>query len=362
MAQEDYKEVPLDRLQLDVENPRLPFDIELESHSTSRLLAEFYRRYNLVEIARSIVDKGFTPRHAEALLVVEDPTDQCSYIVIEGNRRLATLKLLTDQNCRNAAGIKGSEWDDLAEKASTRDLKQIPVIVYPDRESLDAYLGFRHITGPKPWRPEAKARFIAKLLRDGESVGDVARHIGSNHRTVRRYAEAYAIYHQALNASMPMDKVEAAFGVFYNALDREGIRAYLGLGRQVDIVTLPEVPVPPENMDELRELIGLLYGDSSRKLDRVIKESRELRMLSEVLSNDLARANLLRDRDLERAWRVGGGGRTELLGQLANLYSGLAEVNGKAREYSQDNSVKTKVEQIYDLVMDMANRYGVDAS
>ena len=362
MPQEKYREVPLERLRLDDENPRLPLDIDLASNPTSQLLKEFYRRYNLVELARSIVDKGFTPRHAEALLVVEDPSNEHLYIVVEGNRRLATLKLLTDRGSREAAGVSGSEWEDLAERALTQDLTQIPVIVCPNRKSLDAYLGFRHITGPKPWRPEAKARFIAKLLRDGESVGEVARHIGSNHRTVRRFAEAFAIYQQAFEANMPLDEVEAAFGVFYNALDREGIRAYLGLGPQSDIVSLPEAPINSDNIDELRELIGLLYGDSSRNLARVIKESRELRKLSEVLANELARANLIRDRDLERAWRVGGGGRTELLGQLADLYSGLAEVNGKAREYSQDDGVKVSVKRIYSLTIDMASRYGVDDS
>ena len=360
MPEEGYKEVPLNNLKLDPDNPRLPRDEELDSESEERLLREFFRRYNLTELARSIVDKGFTPRYAEALLVVEDPSCPCSYVVIEGNRRLATLKLLTNADSRRAAGITGLEWKELAEKAAETDLRQIPVIVYQDRSSLDDYLGFRHITGPKPWRPEAKARFIAKLLGDGETVGDVARRIGSNHRTVRRYAEAHEIYEQALGADIPMGGVEAAFGVFYNALDREGVRDFLGLGRQATIVALPESPVPPDRMDELHELIGLLHGDPSRDLKRVIRESRDLRKLSDVLANDRARANLLRNRNLERAWRVGGGGRIELLGQLSDLYSSLAEVSGKAVEYADDNEVREEIRRIHNVVMEMASRYRVD--
>ena len=362
MAQEEFREVPLGCLQLDPQNPRLPRDADWSSEPEVGLLRQFLRSYNLIELARSIVDKGFTPRHAEALLVVEDSSNADQYVVVEGNRRLATLKLLTCAESRREVGARGSEWEDLARDASRLDLKRVPIIVYPNRAALDDYLGFRHITGPTPWRPEAKARFIAKLLGGGDSVGDVARHIGSNHRTVRRYAEAYAIYSQAAEADIEMDTVEAAFGVFYNALDIEGIRGFLGLGRQMDINTLPEAPVPSDSMEQLRELIGLLYGDSSRDLVRVIGESRDLRKLGRVLANSRARANLLRDRNLERAWHVSGGGRDDMLGQLSDLYSRLAEVSGKSMEYAEDDEVRSEVRRIRDLVLDMVKRYRIPPS
>ena len=59
MPGEKYREVPLSKLRLDPENPRLPTDGEWTSESEQRFLREFYRRYNLIELARSIADKGF---------------------------------------------------------------------------------------------------------------------------------------------------------------------------------------------------------------------------------------------------------------------------------------------------------------
>ena len=360
MPEEDYKELPLSQLELDPDNPRLPRDSASAAASEDQFLSEFVKRYNLLELARSIADKGFTPNHAEALLVIKHPSRTDHYVVVEGNRRLAVLKLLTSQERREASGATSTEWTALAEKAGGRRLETVPVVVYPDRGTLEDYLGFRHITGPRPWRPEAKARYIAQLLGHDKTIEEVVRRIGSNRRTVRRFAEAHAIYTQAIEKGIPMDQAELGFGVFYNALDQEGVREFLGLGRQVDITGLPESPVPADHLEDLRVLLQLLFGDSSQSVERVITESRELRKLGQVLANPPARANLLRDRELDRAWRVSGGGRDELLGVLKDVHFQLATVNGQATEYSNDAEICKGVQRVCKLANDMADRYGVD--
>ena len=281
------------------------------------------------------------------------------FVVIEGNRRLATLKLLTSAENRRLAGVSTREWQTLATEASGLDTDRVPVVVYPDRESLDDYLGFRHITGPTPWRPEAKARFVVKLLRNGERIGEVARRIGSNHRTVRRYAEAHVIYMQAAGAGIPMESAEASFGIFYNALDEQGVRDFLGLGPQANIQGLPESPVSRDKMTDLRQLVEYVHGDATRGIPRVIKESRELRKLGQVLANERARANLLVDRDLERAWRVSGGGRADLIGALIHIHERLSQVNGQAYMYLDDEGIKDEVLRVYELAENTAKSYGV---
>lgn len=361
MSAEQYLDVPLNRLRLDPQNPRLPRDQDWSLCSEPELLKELYLRYNLIELANSMADKGFKPRHAEALLVVATPETSGEYMVVEGNRRLATLKLLTSAELRRKARVS-PQWHELAEKAKLQELDPAPVIVYGEREELDDYLGFRHITGPTPWRPEAKARFIDRLLGSGESIGEVARRIGSNHRTVRRYAEAHAVYSQALEQGMDMDQVEKAFGVFYNALDQAGIRQYLGLGKQSDINTRPENPIPNDFLDNLRELISLLYGDEERSLKKVITESRELRELGEVLLDERGRASLLSDRDLSEAYRLIGGGHRELIALLNAAYSRLAQANGQAREFRDDAEIREEVARICRLVMDMRERFQLDSN
>lgn len=359
MAEEQFGDVPLEHLSLDPLNPRLPNDRDWTAASEDDLLHWFERRYNLLELARSIADKGFRPRHAEALLVVEDPPGSQRFVTVEGNRRLATLKLLLSADRRAAVRIRSSEWDELATSERLEGLQErVPVVEYPNREALNDYLGFRHITGPTPWRPEAKARFVAKLLGHGETIDAVVKRIGSNHRTVRRLIDAHAVYVQAQNAGYSMEGVEAAFGVFYNALDRPGIREFLELAPQSVITSHILDPVPDSAMDNLRELIGFLYGDDDG-LEKVIVESRELKKLEEVLADSRALANLRAHRDLDGAWHVSGGGRQELMTLLDDAHRALVQVNGQALEYSDDVDIQEEVTRIRNLVMDMVERYRV---
>ncbi len=360
MSSEQFRELPLSDVLLDASNPRLPRDVAADDLSQDELLRLMARHYHLAELAQSIADKGFAPRQAEALLAIADPDHPGKFTVVEGNRRLATLKLLSDPRARRVAGVRENEWESLASAATEFELSTVPVIVYPDREALNTYLGFRHITGPKQWRPEAKARFIAHLLRGNEEIGSVARRIGSNHRTVRRLAEAHAVYSQALAANISVDGIEQGFGVFYNALSEPGIRTFLGLSPQKDINSLPVDPVAEQNLDRLSDLVSLLFGDSDQQVQSVIAESRELRKLGSVLVNDTACANLMRDRNLDRAWRLGGGGRQEFIALLIDLRARLGEVSGQSVIYSTDSDIVDHVATIYQVAKDMAKRYGVD--
>ena len=356
---EDYRDVPLNKLRLDSHNPRLSRELGDDDRTPDRLLREFAQRYNLIELARSIADKGFTPRQAEALLVVKDDSTSNALTVVEGNRRLATLLLLTDPRNRRICQV-GSEWNHLATTAMQHDLHSAPVIVYQTRDELDDYLGFRHISGPTPWRPEAKARFIDRLLSRDVTIRDVARRIGSTRPTVRRYAEAYIVFEQAGNHGLDMKIVETGFGVFYNALGYEGHREFIGLGAQGPPDVRPRDCVPTLPKDRLSEFIALLFGDDSQGLSKVIGESRDLSKLSRVLEDPIARVNLLRDRDLDRAWRTTGGGKDDIIGLLRDLYVRLAEVNGQAREYRDYQDVKDEVSRVCVIARDLAERYNVE--
>jgi hypothetical protein len=79
-------------------------------------------------------------------------------VVVEGNRRLAALKMMT----RARAKEKGvsHRWTELIKgyKAGAFDqLKEIPYILKKSRKEVRAYIGYRHVTGIKEWYPAEKA-------------------------------------------------------------------------------------------------------------------------------------------------------------------------------------------------------------
>src|SRR5215210_5004329 len=82
---------PLDALSLELDdrNPRLAPD-EVGS-SQSELIQIFLQRFNLDELAESIIASGF-----EAFDPMIGWTHDGSVTILEGNRRLATIQLLRD--------------------------------------------------------------------------------------------------------------------------------------------------------------------------------------------------------------------------------------------------------------------------
>jgi len=74
-------------LLLDPQNPRIPDSGE--SLSQRDLLADLVTNDKVYELAKGIVENGYYP--VEALIFVEE---QKNKYVVEGNRRLAALKLL----------------------------------------------------------------------------------------------------------------------------------------------------------------------------------------------------------------------------------------------------------------------------
>ena len=144
----------VEKLDFDRSNPRFPAAVA--QGPIADLLQRFVRDERLLEVIESIGNHGFFP--GEPLLVVPDGQ---RYRVVEGNRRLAALKLLIKE-LDPPAGRKTIE--DAVEAATFRPEKAA-CLVFDDEKEILRYLGFRHITGIKAWSALQKARYAARMYQ-----------------------------------------------------------------------------------------------------------------------------------------------------------------------------------------------------
>jgi hypothetical protein len=277
-------------LRFDLKNPR--FDREFSSDD--EVLRFLIRNADVDELVTSMQSAGWVD--FEPMIVDGDN------IVLEGNRRLGALRLLTNEDTRNRLGYKipnDGTLPSLPEKVRVRWVA--------DRSEARAFIAFKHINGPFKWDALAKAKYAAKWLEDGEKIEKVARQIGDTHNTVLRLVNGFRVLTQAIDHGFSIDDITASrfnFSHLYTALARPSSRAFLGLSENPNTL-LDKSPVPTTNEKQLEALMGWLFGQSKQGRQHVIKsQNPDLNRLVKVLASEAARSVLVSTKDFARAFEV----------------------------------------------------------
>ena len=334
----------IDDLNLDPLNPRLGRANTGADLRQSKIL-NLMKGWTLDELATSFVESGYWPQ--EALIVVEEPLyGKDSWVVVEGNRRLAALKYLF-------LAAKGepveAKWDELAEGLQPDDelFTEIPVIKISDRADVESFLGFRHVTGIKEWKPAEKAQFIAHLIeKSGLSYDEVRRKIGSKTPTVRQNYISYRLLLQMEGEEeIALEEVEKKFSVLFLSLRTEGVRTYLDIDIQADPKDALR-PVPKDHLDNLRNFAMWLFGDKKRL--PLVRESRQVDDFGKILSSKKAVEYLERsDRpSFEVAWQLAGGDEPELVRLIDEAADNVSFALSRVHRYNKSKKIKAAVERL----------------
>ena len=187
-------------LLLDPENPRLPE--ELHHQDQAKLLAYLEENEALDELAASFVTNGYFQNEP---IVTLPPDSDGKRIVVEGNRRVATLLILLQEPAAREAELV-FDLDPPPDKARLEELRSIPYFEVQDRGELRAYLGYRHISGLRRWSAEAKARYLWRAVEDAVRAGsdspfyDVGGFVGRT-QAIRAFYKAYTVAQQMKSSS-----------------------------------------------------------------------------------------------------------------------------------------------------------------
>jgi hypothetical protein len=284
-----YERIKLDKLLLDAKNPRLA-ELGIASNATQfDLLKALWEKMAVEEVAMSIAYSGYFEHEP---LFVEAASDG-TYVVIEGNRRFAGVKLLVDANLRQR--VKATKLPSITPERA-ESLAELPVIVTTRKESW-RYLGFKHVNGPATWGSYSKAQYIAHVHNDyGVPLEDIALQIGDYNSTVLRMYRGLMIVEQAEEAKVfkrsDIAKNKFHFNYIYTGMDYPGIVNFLGLRSKG---ATERKPVPPSKVKNLGDLMVWLYGrDSSDTQSLIRSQNPDLKTLDTILLTE-AGVKALRD-------------------------------------------------------------------
>jgi len=261
-----------------------------------------YQTEALDELAISFVRNGY---FWEEPLVVVPAEQDGKFVVVEGNRRLATLRLLLNPQARRVVAVTG--FPELNPNEAEK-LKTIPTVRYSSREQVVPYLGFRHITGVKKWDPYSKARYVAQLIEIGRPISQIEDSIGDSERTVKKLYQAYVLLAQIKDELDIDDKeIRANFSLLEVLLGQQQIKTFLGVSKALPTGKIDRV-VSEDKLENLSDVVSWVFGNRERGEQRIISDSRQIpKFLSPVVSDPVSYEHLKRTRDLEGAYERSGG-------------------------------------------------------
>jgi hypothetical protein len=189
------KKLSVTSLLLDQNNPRLPQSGG--AFSQRQIIDELVTHDAVYELAKDITTQGFFP--TEILLGVRDG-DQV--IVIEGNRRLAALKLLINPELAPQAHLE--KFRRLSEKITATAVAKVQISIASSRDAATPILLSRHTAQQiQSWKRPMQARFYRQLLERGLTPDDLVQSYGVTVGQIQDWIRADAVYRLACSLDFP---------------------------------------------------------------------------------------------------------------------------------------------------------------
>lgn len=289
----------VDDLVFDALNPRLPEGTVATKAKLAEVQAgilEYFRvKGNLDELARSYADNGYF--QTEPLIVTSEGAPPGKRVVLEGNRRLAALRIVLE-----GTSADHDRLDVKVTPALRKRLATVPVLEVAQRADATAMIGFRHIGGLKFWDSEAKARWIKHQVdaagKADDPFGHVARMVGMSRASIRYYYLAASL----VNVARDEEKYEAGqlaaqdrFGVFLRAVENPNVREYVGLS---DVSSYAEAKhAISGSRKKSKRLVEVLndIAEPNAQGKYVVGDSRNIPRYGDLLANEEALKTLRRD-------------------------------------------------------------------
>ena len=212
-----------------LDNPNYKKKIRSKFHlpdvqsATLRLL-EQDKRYQLSELKKSILSNGYVPM--ERIIVVPYEQKRDCFLVIEGNRRVAALKSLLQENKEGVTDLPSEQ---------VTSFSKIPcAILQAEGKELEhaqrVIMGIRHIAGPREWGAYQQAELIIEFhdLED-QDFQSIANHLGITTMEVGRRYRAMRALKEMEDDELYADRATFDhYRLFHELVSLPDVRAHFG--------------------------------------------------------------------------------------------------------------------------------------
>lgn len=276
-------EVPVNSLLLDPNNYRFldnpgykpkiktKFHLPAVQEATLRLL-ERDKRYQISELKKSILTNGYVPM--ERVIIIPYEYAENRYVVVEGNRRVAALKSLIEENKEGVIDLS------LAERKS---FSTIPCAVLHASDlghAARVIMGIRHIAGPKEWGAYQQAQLILEMHeKEGADFSSIGDHLGiSTMAVARRYRAMRALKVMERDELFAENAAPEFYRLFHELVALPDVRARFGWNDETDSFS---------DAEKAREFFELI-APSDENVDPKIKTYSDVRKLKLIVGRPKA--------------------------------------------------------------------------
>src|ERR1035437_3040755 len=300
----EAQDISVSKLLLDPNNYRFLDRKKFKKKAANRFHEESVQRatlesleqsYQLDELKHSILTNGYVPM--ERIIVVPYPPKPGFFLVVEGNRRVASLKSILKEEGEGVIELTPAQRASFSKipcavlKSSGSTLKHAERII----------MGIRHIAGPKEWGAYQQALLVSELKDDEDlEFKDIGETLGiSSVEAARRY-RAIGALKQMEEDELFGKKAESAFyRLFHELVALPEVRARFGWSWDKNAFV---------DMEKARQFFELICGDG--KTEPKVKTYSDVRKLKSVVGHPKAEDSLFdTDEPLSEAIRIGEQGR-----------------------------------------------------
>jgi len=249
------KAVQVTNLLLDAENPRIPSGGATLGQRD--LIAELVEHDKVYELAKNIAEAGYFPLESMIGLTEDGKT-----YILEGNRRLAALKLLVSPDLAPQPDIK--KFRNLSGKVPLDSIKKVRVLFAPSREAAAPLIMQKHTRDQvQRWSPLMQARFFRTLAAGGLTAEELAENYDTAPGEVAEFLRMDTMYEVACAMELPQQVRDVVHNP--RKFNASALQRLIAIPKARDFLGI--------SFDERGALRGSVHADEFRKgFKRIISD------------------------------------------------------------------------------------------